>query len=494
MGKNTKVNKEVNVDGSLDKRKVAVYVRVSTDAQAEEGHSIQAQTEKLIALCVSKGWKDYELYVDPGYSGSNLERPEIQRLIKDIEDGKISAVVVYKLDRLSRRQKDTMYLIEDVFVPAGVDFVSLNESCDTTSSYGRAMIGMLSSFAQLERENIFMRTRMGMRERVKLGLWPGGGRVPYGYQYDKAQGILVPKDDEAENVRKMYDLYIQGYSPQKIANMFGLSYDKLVTQILERTCNIGMIAYNGEVYQGRHEPIISREIYDQTMQIMRERSESKARTTQDATHLLTGIIYCGDCGARLRYMNWGKGKFKLTCYSHMKDKPYMQHDPDCPYQPVWAEEVEQAIINDLFNLSLYIGNPDSGVVRVADPVEDLQCQISRTEAKLRRLYNQFGDDLDDTDDTLLETIRDTKRTLAQIKKEYETECKLHAKREKVSMVINKLSKISDVWPKLTPKEQQLFIREVVQKVVIHNADGNPKVEVFYTFNMKSGEEDTAAAS
>ena len=132
----------------------ALYVRVSTEAQAEEGYSVGAQTERLQSYCKAMGWAKTELYVDGGFSGSNLERPEMQRLIGDVKSGKTAAVLVYKLDRLSRSQKDTLYLIEDVFIPNDVDFISLNESIDTSTPYGRAMIGILSAFAQLERENI----------------------------------------------------------------------------------------------------------------------------------------------------------------------------------------------------------------------------------------------------------------------------------------------------------------------------------------------------
>ena len=152
-------------------KKAALYIRVSTEFQAEEGYSIDAQKEQLAAYCAMKGLKDYEFFVDGGWSGSNLDRPEMQRLVGLCKEGRISHVVVFKLDRLSRSQKDTLFLIEDVFNPNGVSFVSLNESMDTATPMGRLMLGILSAFAQLERENIRLRTRMGMLERVKAGYW-----------------------------------------------------------------------------------------------------------------------------------------------------------------------------------------------------------------------------------------------------------------------------------------------------------------------------------
>lgn len=492
--KNTKV--KVTTESPPVDKKTAIYIRVSTDAQAEEGYSIPAQTEKLTALCVSKGWKDPELFVDPGYSGSNLDRPEMQRMIREIGEGKISTVVVYKLDRLSRSQKDTMALIEDVFLPAGVTFVSLNESFDTATPYGRAMLGILSSFAQLERENIKMRTRMGMMERVKRGYWPGGGKIPFGYDYDSDQGILVPNEKEAPIVKQIYDLYIQGNSAQHIANILGLKYEKLAVQILTRISNTGMISYNGEVYQGLHQPIISTETYEKAMSIMQERSLSKMRPTGNTIHLLSGIIYCGECGARLRYLKWGKKGYKLCCYSKMKDKEYMQHDPDCRYKPVWAEEVEQAIIDDLFNLSVYMGNQKDGVGGIIDdPVTKLEKQIKKQESKLRRLYSMYANNEDNEQEpVLLESIHEVKQTLKELKSDLEIEEEAHVKQKRSSLILNDLARIKDFWERFTFQQKQMIIRETVEKIVVYNAGDTPEVEVFYRFTVKDGEEGASVLS
>ena len=216
----------------MKKRKTALYIRVSTDAQFEEGYSVDAQKEKLAQYCKLKDIEDYEFYIDGGWSGSNIERPEIKRLIADIKAEKIDAVVVYKLDRLSRSQKDTVYLLEDVFIPNGCAFISLNENFDTSTPYGKAMIGILSVFAQLERENIRERTRMGMYERVKSGLWMDGGRVPFGYDYDREKNTLIP-NEKAEQVRQIYQLYLQGYSTIQLAGMFDVSGDQHISAITQ---------------------------------------------------------------------------------------------------------------------------------------------------------------------------------------------------------------------------------------------------------------------
>lgn len=453
----------------------ALYIRVSTEAQAAEGYSIDAQTERLIAYCTAMGWSHYETYVDGGFSGSNLQRPQIQKLIKDAESGKVKSVIVFKLDRLSRSQKDTLYLIEDVFMPNQVDFISLNESIDTSTPYGRAMIGILSAFAQLERENIFLRTRMGMLERVKQGYWPGGGGVPFGYNYDRNLGILIPNED-AQTVRKIYQLYIKGYSAQKLADMFNLKSDKTVTDMLTRRSNLGYVSYNGVDYPGRHEAIVSEELFELAMKKMQERSA--ARVTPKSAHLLTGLIYCGCCGARLRYIKWGKNGYKLICYSHEPSKPYMHRDKDCPYHPVWADQVEDIVIKDLFRLSADFEVADSAAVPAFDPLEDLQKQITQTEYKLRRLYQLYAND---TNDVLLSAIEDTKRSLAMLREEYRSEEKTHTSTKQVNFVRSQVACIADTWDYLSDTEKQAVLRDCISKIVITD----DRIEIFYTFRKKS---------
>ena len=146
--------------------KVAIYVRVSTTNQAEEGYSIDEQIDKLEAYCKIKDWTVYKVYTDGGFSGSNTDRPALEKLIKDANKKKIDTVLVYKLDRLSRSQKDTLFLIEDIFIKNGIEFLSLQENFDTSTPFGKAMIGLLSVFAQLEREQIKERMQLGKLGRA----------------------------------------------------------------------------------------------------------------------------------------------------------------------------------------------------------------------------------------------------------------------------------------------------------------------------------------
>ena len=441
------------------KKIAAIYIRVSTDIQAEEGYSIEAQKEQLTAYCVSKGIKNYDYYIDGGWSGSNIDRPEMQRLIKDVKDDKISHVIVYKLDRLSRSQKDTLYLIEDVFNPHNVDFVSLNESMDTSTPMGRLMLGILSAFAQLERENIRMRTRMGMKERVKSGLWMGGGRVPFGYDYDSSQGILVPNKD-AEKVKQIYKLYIEGKSPQDIADLLGLKYDKLVNQILVRKSNYGIIEYNDEEYQGKHEPIISKETYDIAMQCMEQR---KTTRTNNSEHLLTGLIYCGKCGAKMRYQKWGNKGCKLICYSQQKSKKYLIKDPDCDQEKIWADEIEGYVVNALFQFADNYEPSKTESLIEKDKLTLLYNQKNELSKKLKRLYNIYAEQ---DDDMLLETISDVKKQLDSVNKKIEQNIQNNTEEKQRKEKIGILRNLSSIWNDITANEKKTIIRKLVDKIVI----------------------------
>ena len=450
----------------------AIYIRVSTGAQKEEGYSIEAQKEMLEAHCVSKGIKNYHHYIDGGFTGSNIERPEMQRLINDVKQNKISHVLVYKLDRLSRSQKDTLYLIEDIFNPYGVDFISINESMDTSTPLGRLMLGILSAFAQLERENIRERTRMGMKERIKAGLWMGGGRIPFGYDYDKEQGILVPNKD-AERVKKIYELYLQGYSTSKISELVGLKYEKLAYQILTRKSNAGYISYNGEEYLGKHEPIISLETYEKAMQYMKERSVKKV---SESNYLFTGLMYCGKCGAKMRYQKWGKHDCKIVCYSQDKNKPHLVKDHDCNNMKLWATDIEDIVIKDLFVYSFDQSKIDSPQISNMTLIDILHDQYNLSATKLKRLYSLYANN---EDMVLLDSINEIRKEMNNLQKQIENETDKSKNQINFASLKKILRNLSEAWEYMTPKERKVVINDCVNKIIITDTN----IHVDYKFSV-----------
>lgn len=440
---------------------LALYRRVSTDKQADEGYSLDVQLEKLQAYAKTmSNVKEARVYTDDGYSGSSLDRPGMKQMIEDIEAGVITHVVVVKLDRLSRSQKDTLHLIEDVMIPANVAFISILESFNTDTAFGRAMVGILSVFAQLERENIFERTRGGMQKRVEKGYWPGGGRTPYGYDYDPAKGILVP-NQEADMVRHIYDRYLAGASMQNIADELDLKYDRVVYNIITRKSNAGYIVYNGEEYLGLHEPIISLETYEQAMQLLAARSAVKLVTKTG--HLLTGFCYCGKCGAKMRYIKWGKAGYKLMCYSQEGTKRYLVRDPNCDVPSPFAEDVEQGVIQALFAVSKEKIADAKKSVQSGSVSDMLQEQINRAEAKLRRLYGLYGDG---GDEYLLDTIKETKAEIERLTSTLMNEQSRESVMRSAMSTYERLEGIQDAWPRMSIEEQRTVLASVIDRITI----------------------------
>ena len=459
--------RRINPPEKQQRAVIAKYIRVSTDKQREEGYSVEIQKERLDAYARSMfpgGEYDveYREYVDDGFSGGSLERPEMETLIEDAKRGEITHVLVLKLDRLSRSQKDTLYLIEDVFLPHNVAFISMGESFNTATPFGRAVVGILSVFAQLERENIFERTRSGMQKRVELGYWPGGGNIPYGYDYDAEQGILVPNRD-AETVRRVYELYLQGYGQQAIADLCGLKYERLVERILTRKTNAGVIVYNGEEYPGRHEPIISMEAFLKTQALMAERSGR--RMVFATEHLLTGLVVCGKCGAKMRYQKWGKAGDKLVCYSQQKSKPYLIRDPNCDNLRPWAAEVEAVVLGAVFRRARQTipadgeGEETENVLRLLEERRDI------LKRKLKRLYDLYAGG----DDILLDAITDLKKELEHLDQRVGQETGRAAAAQKALDTRNRLDTLADCWEYMTTAEKRNILRSVIHEIVVNGS-------------------------
>lgn len=375
-------------------------------------------------------------------------------------------MIVFKLDRLSRSQKDTLYLIEDVFIPNKVEFVSLGESIDTSSPTGKLMIGILSAFAQLERENIRIRTRMGMKERVKSGLWMGGGRVPFGYDYDEKQGILVPNKD-AETVRLIYELYCQGKGYQEISDILGVTNDSLVRNIILRKTYLGIIEYNGKEYTGKHQPIITQELYDKAHYIL---SHKKCNNTfTNSNYLLTGLIRCGKCGARMRYQKWGNdpSDVKILCYSQQKTKKYLVKDPNCTQPKLWADGVESRVIDCMFEFAENYKSSNSKSdqkskkeINVMDLLLDKKIKL---EKKIRRLYSLYADD---GDTILLDSINELKKELDNVQNEYNNEKNNQDSISKAVECVDMVSSIKSIWDALSGNEKHKIISSIVKEVII----------------------------
>lgn len=399
--------------------KVAIYVRVSTLEQAESGYSIGEQTEKLKSYCKIKDWQVAKIYTDPGFSGSSLDRPAMQQLITDCKLGVFDAVLVYKLDRLSRSQKDTLYLIEDVFNAYNIHFMSLSENFDTSTPFGKAMIGLLSVFAQLEREQIKERMQMGKLGRVKAGKISAWSNVPFGYTKVKDSYDVDPL--RAGIVKRIYADYLAGKSITKIMKELnreghigkGVNWSyRTVRQILGNVTYTGRIIFKGQVYDGLHTGIISKADWDEVQRVLKIRQLDQAKKSNNprpfqARYMLSGLLKCHYCGATLAIAKSHTKNgplWRYVCPTRHANKYHSNNAARYRIPPVncdltykYKDDLEKAVLHEVKKVAL---DPDAVVASQDDgqPTIDKQAikaqlaKIKRKQAKLVDLY-LLSDDL-----------------------------------------------------------------------------------------------------
>lgn len=338
------------------KLRCAVYTRKSTEEGLDkEFNSLQAQREACeayIASQRSEGWALVrDAYDDGGFSGGTLERPGLKQLLADIEEGLVDVVVVYKIDRLSRSLMDFSKLVE-VFDRAGVTFVSVTQSFNTTTSMGRLTLNILLSFAQFEREVIAERVRDKIRASRQKGMWMGGN-VPFGYRVENRK--LVVKEPDATTLRSIFERFVRIGSATVLARELreecvvapsGKPFDKgALYSLLNNRTYLGLSVHKGTAYPGEHQAIISQDLWDKVHAILAENARTRSANTRAQTPaLLKGLIF-GPTGAAMSPTHTKKGNRQ---YRYYVSQDVLKRGPDaCPVGRVPAAEIEVAVIDQL---------------------------------------------------------------------------------------------------------------------------------------------------
>ena len=416
----------------------------------------------MLSYAKSKDYTEFEYYIDGGYSGKDLNRPAIQKLIEDCKNHKIDAVFVFKLDRISRSQRDTLYLIEEVFNKYDVSFISMRENFDTSTPFGKAMIGVLSVFAQLERETILERTRIGLKKRAEAGLWRGGGKIPFPYRYDRNTGTLIPIPEQVELLHKMISLYISGKSFNVIGKIVGMDESMVETRILSIT-NTGKVPYKDEVYDGQHEAVVSDELYEEILRVNKVRSREK----YERHYLLSGKVFCGHCGAKYRYQKWGK-RLIMYCYSQQKSKPRYIKDPNCNNKRWDTFEVEDAVLEELFKMSLDLDLfKKTFNIATVNVKNEYRARLEEITKQINNLLNNIASGI---------AVEETNNKINELEKEKETiEEKLieSDKREKDNKVsLNMIKNLKATWFDMDFDEQRRIIEHLIDKVIVNDNEIN----------------------
>jgi site-specific DNA recombinase len=274
------------------------YCRVSTEEQAAEGFSIEGQAEKLRTYAKLHDLGPVTVIEDSGRSGKNLDRPGLQQVLAMVDQGHVTNVLVWRLDRLSRNLGD-LILLAEALSKHGVGLHSFTEKLDLSSATGRMFYNILGAFAQFYREQLAENVRMGMHQAARQGKWTN--RPKFGY--DLVGGELVPNAD-APTVRRIFELRAQGLSYPRIEELTGVKYSTARTIVCSRIY-LGEVLLNGQWYAGNHEPIVSARQFAAA-----HRGEVPwQRRSHD---VLTGRVRCGICGrvATIRYGREGRPLYR----------------------------------------------------------------------------------------------------------------------------------------------------------------------------------------
>ena len=354
---------------SVRKIRAAVYTRVSTDERLDmEFNSLDAQREAALSYIASQkheGWIGVgDRYDDGGFSGGTMERPALQRLLRDVESGAIDVIVVYKVDRLSRSLTDFARIVE-IFEHHNVSFVSVTQAFNTTTSMGRLTLNILLSFAQFEREVIGERIRDKFAASRKKGMWMGG-IPPLGY--DVVERKLVVNETEAELVRPIFSRFLRVGSATKLAQELrraghttkswttqdgkhrpGKPIDKgVIYKILGNRTYLGEAVHKGSSFPGEHAAIIDLGTWDKVHAIMAENTVARSNNTRAQTPaLLKGLIFTP--GGHAMTPSHTRKNGKLYRYYVATDAIRRGYS-ECAVRSVPAAEVEDAVVSQVRHL------------------------------------------------------------------------------------------------------------------------------------------------
>jgi len=385
----------------------AVYTRKSTEEGLEqEFNSLHAQREAAEAYIKSQrqlGWTGLQQpYDDGGFTGGNIERPALKRLLEDIDAHRVDCVMVYKVDRLSRSLLDFARLM-DLFDQRAVSFVSVTQQFNTTTSLGRLTLNILLSFAQFEREIIGERTRDKMSAARCKGKWVGGTPM-LGYDVDPRGGRLVVNEGEAKRVREIFGLYAKhrslatmlvelhrrkwttkSWATKKGLQRAGSVFDKAsLLRMLTNAIYIGKVEHKGTIYPGEQAAIVEPELWEEINTELRaaRRGRSKVvRTTQNA--LLNGLLFCRSCDRPMvpSYTSKGGRRYRYYVCRAAQEKGWST----CRTKSIAAGVIEQSVVSQLRSAlgvdgardQLRISDADWLTFDEGDPGSLLQAVIQR---------------------------------------------------------------------------------------------------------------------
>ncbi|HLT85904.1 MAG TPA: recombinase family protein [Georgenia sp.] len=464
--------------------KARIYIRVSTDEQAQEGYSLAAQEDRCRQFVESQGWEFTGVYKDDGYSAKDLKRPAMQQVLADVKSKEFDVLVVYRLDRLVRSATDLHYLLE-LFDTHNVMFKSCTEAFDTTTATGRLFLSITGLIAQWERENLAERVKVGMERKAREGKRVGGF-APYGYQIDPTTGKLVIDETEAAIVRRIFEMYkTMGF--RKIATVLNAEGIKTVggamwmwrniKYILENPVYIGHTRWNYNekskvaktnevtIFENTHEPIIDIELFNKTQELIKKRRE-RPSPSMTSDYPFSSVLVCSRCG----YSFVGQTvKHKYRVARKYRCRGRLTYGV-CN-QPLVDEN---SLLETLFNqLDWFVEENDIKDIDTGNKTVDKDQRRKEIEKELQKIKERrkkwqyaFANDAI----TLEELKQLTQEDRIREKKLEEELINLPAIEEKPEIskkeLMEQIQSLKEVWPKLEPQVQKKLITTIFKTLVV----------------------------
>lgn len=394
----------------------AIYTRKSSEEGLDQQfNSLDAQREAAEAYIRSQkceGWEIvYDRYDDGGFSGGNIERPALKRLMEDIQAGKIDCVVVYKVDRLSRSLLDFAKVME-TFDRFNVSFVSVTQHFNTTHSMGRLTLNILLSFAQFEREIIGERIRDKLAAQCRRGQWTGGYPV-LGYDVDRSERTpkLVINSEEAIQVRRIFSLYLElknlmpvveeldkrGWKNKLWHSKKGLpkggrQFNKCsVHALLTNPIYCGKIKHKSDLYQGQHQAIVDEDIFARVQAQLRENNFNRGnRLPSRHGGLLKGLIRCPDCNVAMVHNMTKRNSVVYRYYTC--SRAIKRGRRTCKHPSLPAGEIESAVVDQVREISRDSNLRDEIVRQAIDAMQQERVELESHHVQItRQLSRDHGE-------------------------------------------------------------------------------------------------------
>ncbi|MCZ7522781.1 recombinase family protein [Bacillus pacificus] len=511
------------------KRKVAIYIRVSTEEQANEGFSLGAQEDCLKQYANAKGYEVYDIYVDEGYSGKDYNRPEIQRLFKDLYQEKFTGILVKSVDRISRRVSDVTKLIDDVLAPRKCCVLVSDNNLDSSTTGGTAFIQLLATFAEYERSMIVQRVKSGMSKRAELGYW-NGGRV---LGYDVKNKELKINKEEAEIVRKVFDLRVEGKGYKSIAvilNQQGFKTKRgrlfsigTIKTILENPLYIGYCRWGRhknwnverrkgktdeyKFVKGKHEPIVSEDLWKrvQSVNYAHKKSISKNRNF-NGEFVLSGILRCPSCGAGMVMCKTKKRDKSGYHLYYMCQAFHSKGKLACKSNLIRKEDIEEKVLQCINKIILIPSIVDktferiqekkeNGIKRIKNDLSYINEELKRKKQFIKKLNKDYFDEK-----IRVETYTELSEPLREEMVELEREkSKLDRKIESSEipitkeMVIKALENFTNLYENATYEQKKSLLRAII-KIIEVQPNRKEIKGITYWFDCDNGQDDALLVS